>query len=159
MEEREIAVEQTGRRMRAPWVRLVRERGPAYPKVARPIRDADDVMRYVHAIAEGDEVEVFRVVLLNGKHAPLGVVEVTRGSINAALVHPREVFRTAIAMGATSIVLTHNHPSGDPTPSDEDRAITTRLRQAGDLVGIRVLDHVILGEGGRRFSMEKEGSW
>jgi len=82
----------------------------------------------------------------------------TRGILNASLVHPREIFREAIAERAAAIIVVHNHPSGDPTPSAEDRAITERLRQVGELVGIRVLDHVVVGQG-RWASMAEEGHW
>ena len=71
---------------------------------------------------------------------------VTRGTLDASLVHPREVFRPAINDAAASIILVHNHPSGDPTASAEDRAVTSQLKRAGEIVGIEVLDHVIVGE-------------
>ncbi len=68
------------------------------------------------------------------------------GSLNASIVHPREVFRSAIVESAASLILVHNHPSGDPTPSDDDIRITMRLAEVGDLVGIPVTDHVVLGD-------------
>ena len=78
-------------------------------------------------------------------------------SLTAALVHPREVFKAAIAGSAAALVLVHNHPSGDPSPSPEDRAITERLVQVGELVGIKVLDHIVLGEAGTFRSFADEG--
>jgi DNA repair protein RadC len=75
------------------------------------------------------------------------------------MVHPREVFRLAIGKGVKSVLLAHNHPSGDPAPSDKDRAITTRLRQAGDILGIEVLDHVIVGEENAYYSFREGGEW
>jgi DNA repair protein RadC len=72
---------------------------------------------------------------------------VSEGSLTASIVHPREVFRRAIREAAAAVILVHNHPSGDPTPSPEDEALTARLRAAGDLLGIRVLDHVVIGSG------------
>jgi DNA repair protein RadC len=89
--------------------------------------------------------EEFRVLLLNTKHALIRVAEVSRGSLNASIVEPREVFKDAIAASAASMILAHNHPSGDPTPSTEDIAITKRLVKAGELLNITVLDHIILG--------------
>ena len=89
--------------------------------------------------------ETFAVVLLDTQNKPIGRVDITTGTLDSSLVHPREVFRAAIAGSASSIILVHNHPSGDCTPSREDRAVTTRLIEVGDLVGIRVLDHVIVG--------------
>ncbi|MGD0016534.1 MAG: DNA repair protein RadC [Verrucomicrobiia bacterium] len=90
--------------------------------------------------------EEFRVLLLNTKHALIKVSEVSRGSLNASIVEPREVFRDAIATSAAAVILAHNHPSGDPTPSAEDVSITKRLVKAGELLGISVLDHVIIGQ-------------
>ena len=91
--------------------------------------------------------EEFRVLLLNTQHAVLREVTVTRGILDGSIVHPREVFRSAIAEAAAAIVLVHNHPSGDPTPSAEDRSVTRQLADAGTLVGIPVLDHVVIGDG------------
>ena len=90
--------------------------------------------------------EEFRVLLLNTKHALIRVAEVSRGSLNASIVEPREVFKDAIAASAASMILAHNHPSGDPTPSSEDIAITKRLVKAGELLNIAVLDHIIFGQ-------------
>lgn len=91
--------------------------------------------------------EEFHVLLLDTQNRILRDLQVTRGTLDASLVHPREVFRAAIAEAAASVILVHNHPSGDPTPSAEDRAVTRQLRAAGAAVGIEVLDHVIVGEG------------
>lgn len=95
--------------------------------------------------------EAFVVVLLNARHRVIALHVVSVGSLNTTSVHPREVFRPAIAAGAHSIVLAHHHPSGDPSPSPEDRRVTDRLTEVGELVGIAVLDHVVLGAG-RYFS-------
>ena len=89
--------------------------------------------------------EEFRVLLLNTKNGLIKKSEVSRGSLNASIVEPREVFKDAIAVSAASMILVHNHPSGDPTPSSEDIAVTKRLVKAGDLLNIAVLDHIILG--------------
>lgn len=91
--------------------------------------------------------EHFCVVLLDTKNKVLGVEEISVGSLNTSLVHPREVFRPAIRKACASIILIHNHPSGDPTPSREDLDVTRRLFEAGKLVGIEVLDHVVIGDG------------
>ena len=95
--------------------------------------------------------EVFTVILLDSKNRYLGEETVALGSLNQSIVHPREVFRPAIQRAAASVILVHNHPSGDPGPSDEDVRVTQRLVEAGKLIGIRVLDHIIVGEG-RYFS-------
>ena len=91
--------------------------------------------------------EIFRVVLLNTKNVIIGSKDISEGSLNASIVHPREVFLEAIKKSANKMILMHNHPSGDPTPSSEDINITRRLISAGQIVGIEILDHVIIGDG------------
>ncbi len=91
--------------------------------------------------------EEFRVLILNTQHAVTREVTVTRGVLDGSLIHPREVFKPAIAESAAAIVLVHNHPSGDPAPSAEDRAVTRQLAEAGTVIGIPVLDHVVIGDG------------
>ncbi len=92
--------------------------------------------------------EVFRAVLLDSKHRVIRKVTVCKGGLNAAVVHPREVFAPAITARAACIVLVHNHPSGDPEPSEEDFRLTRRMVEAGQLLGIEVLDHVVVAKGG-----------
>jgi DNA repair protein RadC len=89
--------------------------------------------------------EEFLIATLDTKMRVRRVVRITRGTLDASLVHPREVFRPAISDAASAILLIHNHPSGDPTPSREDRAVTERLTEIGKLIGIRVLDHIVVG--------------
>jgi DNA repair protein RadC len=90
--------------------------------------------------------EEFRVLLLNTQHAVLKELLVTRGILDASMVHPREVFKAAVVESAAAVILVHNHPSGDPTPSPEDREVTRQLADAGRLLGIPVLDHVVIGD-------------
>jgi len=104
-----------------------------------------DVFRHFHARLAGLRQERFHVVMLDGKGRVMRDLRVSEGTLTASLVHPREVFRAAIREAAASVILVHNHPSGDPTPSPEDVTLTTRLRAAGDLVGIKVIDHVVIG--------------
>lgn len=91
--------------------------------------------------------EEFRVLLLNTQHAVTREVVVTRGILDASVVHPREVFKVAITESAAALILVHNHPSGEPTPSAEDREVTRQLVEAGRMLGIPVLDHVVVGDG------------
>jgi DNA repair protein RadC len=91
--------------------------------------------------------EVFKAVLLNTKHQMLKDVTVSEGSLSASLVHPREAFLPAIKESAAAVIFLHNHPSGDPTPSPEDKELTLRLSEVGHLIGITVLDHIIIGSG------------
>ncbi len=90
--------------------------------------------------------EEFRVLLLNTQHAVTREVVVTQGILDASVVHPREVFKAAIVESAAAVILVHNHPSGDPTPSPEDREVTRQLVAAGRILGDPVLDHVIIGD-------------
>ena len=122
------------------------------------LRDAGAVYGHVGGRLAQLEREVFLVLLLDGRNRLLGELRISEGTLTAALVHPREVFAPAIRLAAAAIVLIHNHPSGDPTPSPEDVALTDRLRRAGELIGIRVLDHVVVGQG-RFVSMAEAGRW
>jgi DNA repair protein RadC len=112
------------------------------------VRGPADVFRHLHARLRDVRHERFLVLLLDGRHRLLREVVISQGTLTASLVHPREVFRPALREAAAAVVLVHNHPSGDPTPSTEDREITTRLAEAGRLVGIPVLDHVVVAERG-----------
>jgi DNA repair protein RadC len=91
--------------------------------------------------------ESFYAVLLTGRNRVMAKVRVSQGSLNSSVVHPREAFRSAVREAAAAVIFVHNHPSGDPSPSAEDKAITERLRRAGELIGIAVLDHVVVGRG------------
>jgi DNA repair protein RadC len=102
--------------------------------------------------------EVFCVLLLDAKHRKLREVQISEGSLTASIVHPREVFAPAVRESAAAMILVHNHPSGDPVPSPEDVEITRRLRDVGELMGISVLDHVIVGLEGH-FSFVDAGYW
>ena len=123
--------------------RLAREGPTERPRIRGP-RDVYDIC--APALLDLKQEE-FRVLLLNTQHAVLRELVVTRGTLDASVVHPREVFRAAITESAAAVVLVHNHPSGDPTPSREDRDVTDQLAGAGRLVGIPVLDHVVIGDG------------
>ena len=92
------------------------------------------------------DAEEVLAITLDTKHRPFSIVRITRGTLSQSLLAPREVFRPAIADCAAAIILAHNHPSGDPTPSAEDIAVTKRLVQCGDLLGVRVLDHLVIGD-------------
>lgn len=126
--------------------RLAREGRPLAPRIGGP----EDVMRLLGPRLRDLRVEEFHLLALDTRSRVLRDVLVTRGLLDASLVHPREVFRPAIAEAAAAIILVHNHPSGDPTPSAEDRAVTRQLVAAGQLLDLPVYDHVILA--GDRFT-------
>lgn len=123
----------------------------AYVAVKNPaVRDPESAYRLLRPImtaaTSGDSQETFFVLLLDTKSKVIGSpVECCRGLLDQCPVHPREVFREAVRQSAASVILAHNHPSGDPTPSKEDIDITRRLLEAGRVLGIRVVDHVIIG--------------
>jgi DNA repair protein RadC len=119
------------------------------PPSAR-IRNPEDVLRHVGPRLRDLTVEEFHVLALDTQSRVLRDVAVTRGLLDSSLVHPREVFRAAIAEAAAGLILVHNHPSGDPTPSAEDRAVTRQLVAAGQLLDLPVYDHVIVA--GDRFT-------
>ena len=125
--------------------RLVREDRPTMPRITEP----EDVARFVGPRMRDLQVEEFHLLALDTRSRVLRDVLVTRGLLDSSLVHPREVFRAAIAEAAAGIILVHNHPSGDPTPSAEDRAVTRQLVAAGQLLDLPVHDHVIVA--GDRF--------
>jgi len=138
----------TWRRVR---LSLVRERAD------RPyaLRHGGDVVALVRAFLRDDPRERFVAVYLDNRHRPIAVHDAHIGTCASSPVHPREVFGPAVMLAAAAVVVAHNHPSGDPAPSGEDRAVTERLRAAGELLGIAVLDHVVLGED-RYFSFADE---
>ena len=100
--------------------------------------------------------EEFHALLLDTRHHVVREALVTRGTLDASLISPREVFRLAVVEGAAAVILAHNHPSGDPSPSPDDWAVTRQISEAGRMLGIPVLDHVILGDG-RFTSLAEEG--
>ena len=135
-----------------PGYRLVRDASYPLPAPcdARPVVCAPaDVFALMAPVAKVECVEVLWILPLDSQHRVTvgGPIAITRGLLNASLVHPREVFRAAICANAVAIIVCHNHPSGDPTPSPDDRAVTDQLRAAGRLLDIPVHDHVIIGAG------------
>ena len=123
------------------------------PTVSTP----EDVVELCAAQFRGLDREHFWGLALNTKNQLLRMVEVSVGSLNASIVHPRELFKDAVKVSAASMVVVHNHPSGDPTPSGADIQLTRRLVKAGDVLGIEVLDHVIIGDGGEHSSLRDLG--
>ena len=119
-----------------------------------------DASTIIKSFLEGADREHFIIVLLNGKNRIIGIHNVSTGSLGSSLVHPREVFKPAILANAAAIILAHNHPSGDPTPSQADLEITKRLRETGEVMGIAVLDHIIIGDGTDEWvSFVDSGNW
>lgn len=137
-------------------IEMARRLGDEPLKRGQPIRRPEDIQRHFRMRLRDLRRESFHVLLLDGRHRLIATDEVSVGTLTASLVHPREVFREAIRCAAAALVLVHNHPSGDPSPSSEDRKVTDRLRKAGTLLGIRVLDHVIVSHS-RYYSFSEAG--
>ncbi|HEY9897599.1 MAG TPA: DNA repair protein RadC [Pantanalinema sp.] len=136
------------------------ERAGTLRATERPaVGGPEDLVRLVSPHLRGEAREHALVVWLNGRQQVLGWEAVSVGSLTEAVVHPREVYREAIRRGACAIALLHNHPSGDPAPSEEDRALTRRLVAVGGLVGIPLIDHVIVAEGGYYSLRAERGLW
>jgi len=148
------------------WVKIIRDPASLYEagavaKCNGALSTPADVFEVLKERAQCEETEVVFCITVNTKNRPTALQEVSRGSLNGSIVEPREVFRFAVMAGAAGVILAHNHPSGDPTPSAEDITITKRLIKAGELLGINVLDHVIIGNatnsgGGRAYCSLRE---
>lgn len=133
-------------------------RASAWSAGGRPVVSTpEDVVGLCAVQLRGLDREHFWALALNTKNQLLRVIEVSVGSLNASIVHPRELFKEAVRLSAASVVVVHNHPSGDPTPSGADIQLTRRLVRAGDVLGIDVLDHVVVGDGGAHASLRELG--
>ena len=124
---------------------MARRLGQKKWQVGEPLRSSENVFQHFQTKFRKEKREIFYVVLLNNKNRKIREVKVSEGSLTASLVHPREVFRPAIRESAAAVLFVHNHPSGDPAPSQEDIDITRRLKDVGETMGIRVLDHIVIG--------------
>lgn len=119
----------------------------SYKPLKYKIKNPWDIYKYYVESLRYQYKEIFKVVLLNTKNEVITDVDISIGTLNSSLVHPREVFREAIRRSSNKIILLHNHPSGNAEPSKEDKNITNRLKDCGELVGIEVIDHIIIGDG------------
>ncbi|MEE8483000.1 MAG: DNA repair protein RadC [Nitrospinota bacterium] len=119
-----------------------------YSPYGRQFSTSEDVCNYFAPFLNNKKKEIFKIILLDSQNFMMRDVTISEGSLTASIVHPREVFKPAIKESAAAIILVHNHPSGDPKPSQEDKSITNKLVTTGEVVGINVLDHVIIGKKG-----------
>ena len=111
------------------------------------IRTPQDVMDVLSTEYDNAVVEMAQMLALDTKNKIIGIFTISTGSLNASIIHPRDIFQRAILSNAASVILAHNHPSGDPTPSSEDTELTKKLVDAGKILDIPILDHVVIGEG------------
>ncbi|MDR4950350.1 JAB domain-containing protein [Neobacillus cucumis] len=121
------------------------------------VRSPEDAQKLAASYIADEDREVLLVMMLNTKNQVVGVHRAHVGSLNASVVHPREVMKCAILNNAASIIVSHQHPSGDPTPSREDIEVTKRLVEAGRILGIEVIDHVIVTYTGKHISLKEKG--
>ena len=140
-------------------VQLVREQGKLYNLETVTVRSPEDAANIFRVVFETDKMtrENFLVMYLDTKNKVINTSKVFSGTLNSSIVHPREVFQVACLSNAASIIVGHNHPSGDTSPSQEDIQVTRRLQEAGKVLGIEVLDHVILGFDGNYISLKEKG--
>ena len=140
------------KRYRIPIYRVALVREGSHTAERKYATDSEAVARILREYLDGIDREHFCVVMLDTKNKVIGIHTVSIGTLDAALATPREVFKPAILCNAASVILGHNHPSGDPAPSRDDHALTKRLTDAGEMLGIKVLDHVVIGELGRYYT-------
>ena len=137
--------------------RLVREQSAVpMPEGGHKVNGPAGVARVMEALHGASPVEHFVAFVLNARHEITAIVPITTGILDASIVHPREVFRAAILGNAAAIIIAHNHPSGDVTPSAEERQVTRLLKEAGEVLGIPCLDHVVVGRDGKFFAFSSE---
>ena len=136
---------------------LVKEKGGYYEfdkRIGSP-RDAYEAILELTKIDE-EAQEVLGIICVNTKNKITAVHEITRGTVDSSLCHPREVFKVAVQHNASGVIMFHNHPSGDPTPSGEDANLSLRMAGAGEIMGIEILDHLVIGDG-RFVSIRERG--
>lgn len=136
-------------------IKMIRESSVTYAN--RKVTSHHQAVNIMNDFLVDIDREKFIVMCLNAKNEPTAIHTVSIGSLNASIVHPREVFKPAILSNSNAVICFHNHPSGDPEPSREDINITNRLVDVGDLLGIKVLDHIVIGDRDRYISFKKEG--
>ncbi len=135
-------------------IKMVREASVLYD--IRKIGSPKDCVELGKKFLEDADREQLIVCCLDTKNQPTAINVVSVGNLNNSLVHPREVFKPAILSNSASIILFHNHPTGDPTPSNEDKLITERLRESGEILGIKLIDHIIIGDNSY-YSLKEKG--
>lgn len=133
-------------------VQLVRDSSQS--SEVKRVKTPDDAVGILQKYLQGADRENFVVLMLDAKNQVIGINTVSVGSLSSTPVHPREVFKPAILSNAAGIILCHNHPSNDPTPSEDDRKLTAQLKAAGELLGIPVVDHIIITETEKYYSFK-----
>lgn len=148
-----------GKRIDIFKVALVKDSSKVYDLADNRIRNPKDARDTIVKVLDMENLpqEHFVMLSLSSKNQVIGVHTIFIGSLNSSIVHPREIFQRALLNSAAAIMIFHNHPSGDPSPSPEDLAVTERIFEAGKIIGIDVLDHIIIGAEGRYLSLKEKG--
>lgn len=136
-------------------IKMVKEKSVKYEN--RRISTPSDAQYLCRRFLEDSDREQLIVVSLDTKNQPNTINVASIGSLNSSIVHPREIFKSAILSNANSIIIAHNHPSGDANPSKEDISITKRLKECGEIIGINLIDHIIIGDNDRFVSLKEKG--
>lgn len=132
------------KRVNVVTIKMVKERSETYD--VRKVKEPKDIYTLIKRFLDDADREKLYVICFDTKNQPTNISLISIGSLNSSIVHPREVFKVAILSNAASIALAHNHPSGDISPSREDILITERIKRAGEMIGINLLDHIIIGD-------------
>lgn len=143
---------------RIPMIKLSVVRDGSIVSDWRGMTTSSDAATIVRLMLDSNDREEMVALMLDAKHRVVAVHSVAVGSLSMCIIHPREVFKAAIVSNAAALIIAHNHPSGDPTPSREDHELTKRLREAGALLGITILDHIVIGEECRYYSFADSGT-
>lgn len=140
-------------------IKLVRESNHRYNVGDKHLNSPEAAVEVINTVLdlEHEAQEVLAEILLDNRNKITGIMEISRGSLNSSIVHPREVFRGAILHNAAGIILVHNHPSGEVIPSREDLKVTKMIKDAGDILDIQLLDHIIIGSEGNYTSLARRG--
>ncbi len=136
-------------------LKMIKESSVLYPE--RKVSSPHDAAQLVRPLLADSDREKFVAVYLNTKNEPTAIHIVSIGTLNASMVHPREVFKGAVLSNAFSMFVAHVHPSGDTTPSTEDKVVTNLLLEAGKIMDIKIIDHIIIGGGDRFYSFKEQG--
>ena len=140
-----------------PNYKITMVRDGSVPVRTCTIKAPEDAIPILQSYLKGLDRETFVAIALTTRNTPLGIHTVALGSLDSCIVHPREVFKFAILANAGALLCAHNHPSGDTTPSEDDLKLTKRLKEAGDLLGIEVIDHLIVAPDGHYTSLKAKG--
>ncbi|WP_227938826.1 RadC family protein [Alkalihalobacillus deserti] len=157
MQQPQIEEKKTVRKRRLSVVKVQMLKEKTFPYNTNKITDPTSAVRLLEEFIGKEDREHFVLICLDTKNKVTALNTVSIGSLNSAIVSPREIFKTAILANSASIIVGHNHPSGCPIASREDISVTERIKDAGKLLGIELLDHVIVGDDGKYFSMKEKG--